>query len=103
MVKIDNFPFSWVSNMQIEISLSAVHYGCVALSHSVRNSLPLKIIIKELFDNLGINSQNMKFLSRFTFYEDNKSSIVVATIPRKSPDSKTIYVKYHWFRKNVGK
>ena len=75
----------------------------MALSHSVRAFLPLKSIIKEVIDNLGIDCENLKFVSSSTVYEDNNGAIVVATSPSMTPSSKHIVVKYHWFRQHVGK
>ena len=56
-----------------------------------------------LIDNLGIYSENLKFVSSSTVYEDNNGAIVVATSPRMNPTSNHIAVKYHWFRQHVGK
>ena len=75
----------------------------MALSHSVRELLPLKSIIKEVIDNLGIDSEKLKFVSISTIYEDNNEAIVVATSPIMTPTSKHISIKYHWFRQHVGK
>ena len=75
----------------------------MALFHSVRALLPLKSLIKEVIENLGIDSENLKFVSSSTIYEDNNGAIVVATSPSMTPTSKHIAVKYHWFRQNVGK
>ena len=75
----------------------------MALSRSVRALLPLKSLIKEVIDNLGIDSENLKFVSSSTVYEDNNGAIVVAKSPRMNPSSKHIAVKYHWFRQHVGK
>ena len=69
----------------------------------VRALLPLKSLIKEVIDNLGIDSEKLKFVSSSTIYEDNNGAIVVATSPRMTPTSKHIAVKYHWFRQHVGK
>ena len=63
----------------------------------------MKSLIKEVIDNLGIDSEKMKFVSSSTIYEDNNGSIVVAIIPRMTPSSKHIAVKYHWFKEHVGK
>ena len=71
--------------------------------HSVRALIPLKNIIKEVIDNLGIDSEKLKFVSSFTIYEDNNGAIVVATSTRITPTSKHIDFKYHWFRQHVGK
>ena len=75
----------------------------MALSHSVRALLPLISLIKEVIDNLGIDCENLKFMSSSTIYEDNNVSIVVTTSPRITPSSKQIAVKYHWFRQHIGK
>ena len=103
MVTFANCPLLWVSKLQTEISLSTLHSEYVALSHTVRALLPLKILNKEVIDSLGIDSENLKFVSSSTIYEDNNGSIVVATSPRMTPTSKHIAVKYHWFRQHVGK
>ena len=75
----------------------------MAFSHSVRALLPLKSLIKEVIDNLGIDSEKLKFVSISTIYEDNKGAIVVAIIPRITTTLKHIAVKYNWCRYNVGK
>ena len=103
VVTFANCHLLWVSKQQTEISLSTLHSEYVALSHSVRALLPLKSIIKEVIDNLGIDSENLKFVSSSTIYEDNNGAIVVAKSPRMTPTSKHISVKYHWFRQHVGK
>ena len=46
VVTFSNCSLSWVSKLQTEIALSTLHYGCMALSHSIRELLPLKSIIK---------------------------------------------------------
>ena len=75
----------------------------MAFSHSLRALLPLKFFIKEIIDNLGIDSEKLKFVSSSTIYEDNNGAIVVATSLRMTPTPKHIVVKYHWFRHHVGK
>ena len=70
----------------------------MALSHSVRALLPLKILIKEVIDNLGIDSTNLKFVSSSTVYEENNGDIVLAILTRMTPTSNLIAVKYHCFR-----
>ena len=74
----------------------------MALSHSVKALIPVKSLINEEIDNMGIDGENLKFVSRSTVYEDNNGSIVVATSPRMTPSSKHIAVKYHWFRQKIG-
>ena len=92
-----------MSEIQIEISISTLHSEYVALSHSDRALYPLKSLIKEVIDNLGIDSENLKFVSISTIYEDNNRAIFMATSPRMTPTSTHIAVKYHWFRQHIGK
>ena len=103
MVTFANCPLLWVSKLQTEIALSTLHSEYVVLSHSIRALLPLKSLIKKVIDNLGIDCENLKFVSSSTVYEDNNEAIVVATSPRMTPTSKHIVINYHWFRQHVGK
>ena len=73
------------------------------MSHSFRALLPLKSLIKEVIDNLGIYSEKLKFVSRSNIYEENNGAIVVATSPRVTPTPKHIAVRYHWLRQHIGK
>ena len=69
MATFANFSLLWVSKLRTEIALSTQHYEYVSLSHFNRELLPLKIIIKEVIVNLGIDSEKMIFVSRSTVYE----------------------------------
>ena len=72
-------------------------------SYSIRSLTPLKIHIKEVIENLGIDIEKLKFVSRSTVYEDNNGATVVAKSSSMTPTSNHIAVKYHWFRWHVGK
>ena len=93
VVTFSNFPLLWVSKLQTEIALSTLYSEYVALSHSVRALLPLKIIIEEVIDNLGIDSEKLKFVSSSNIYEDNKRS---HSCGNKSNDES--YIKAHCCR-----
>ena len=54
----------WVSKLQREFDLYKLHYEYVELSHSVIALLLLKILIKEMIKNLGIDSEKLKLLRR---------------------------------------
>ena len=73
-----NCTLLWVSKLQTEIAISTIHSEYVALSHYVRALIPLKTIIKEVIENLGIDSETLKSVSRPTVYEDNNGAIVVS-------------------------
>ena len=59
VVTFANFPRLWVSKIQTEIALYNLHSEYVALSHSVRALLPLKSLIKEVIDILGLVATTM--------------------------------------------
>ena len=98
-----NCPLLWVSKLQIAIALSTLDSDYLALSHSVSVLLPLESLIKEVIDNLGIDSEKLKFVSCSTIYEYNNVATVVATGPGMNPTSRYIAVKYDWFRQHVRK
>ena len=75
----------------------------MALSHSVRELLCLKSHIKEVIDNLVIDSAKLMFVSRFTVYKENNGAIFVKTSSSMTTTSKHFDVKYHWFRQNIRK
>ena len=70
LVTFANFPLLWVSKLQTEIALSTLHYEYMALYHPNKELLPLKSLIKEVIDNLVIDSDNLKFVSSSTIYEE---------------------------------
>ena len=47
VVNFANCPLLWVSKLQTEIALSTLHSKYVALSHSVRALIPLKVLSKK--------------------------------------------------------
>ena len=71
LVTFANFNLLWMSKLQTEIALSTIHSEYVAFSHSIRALLSLKSLIKEVIDNLGIDYENLKFVSSSTIYEEN--------------------------------
>ena len=103
VVTFVNCRLLWMSKLQTEITLCTLHSDYVAFSYSVRALLSLKSLIKKEIDNLGIDCENLKFVSSSTIYEDSNGSIVVATSSRMTLSSKYIAVKYQWFRQHVRK
>ena len=94
-------PLLFVSKLQTEVALSTLHAEYVALSQSLRDLLPLKSLITEVFTRLNIDTSKMTVTSKSTVYEDNNGARTVATCPRLTPTSKLIATKYHWFRQHV--
>ena len=54
-----NCPILWVSKVQTETALSTLHVEYVALSQSCRDLVPVKMVMKKLADNVGINKSKV--------------------------------------------
>ena len=102
VVIFSNCPVLWVSKLKTYIDIFTIYSGYVAFSHYVGDLPPLKSLIKEVVDSLGINSKNMEFVSSSNVYEESNGSIIVATTPRMTPNSNHIGVIYHWLRQDIG-
>ena len=79
VVNFSNCPLLWVSKLQTDIDLYTLHSEYVEFSRSVRELLTLNLT-KEVIDNLRIDSEMLKFVSRSTANEENNGSIFVAKI-----------------------
>ena len=69
VVTFANFHLLWVSKLYTDFAISNLHYDYVALSRYVKELLPLEILIKEVIDNLGIDSEKLKFVQSSTIYD----------------------------------
>jgi hypothetical protein len=70
----------------------------IALSTDLRSLLPLKEVLSNLTDALGISVPELSQIS--TVWEDNRAAQILAITnpPRLTPWSKHIAIRYHWFR-----
>ena len=73
----------------------------MALSRSDRALLLLKRLIKEVINNLGIDSENLKFVSSSTIYGDNNGAIVLEKSSRMTPTSKQIIGSDRMLERNL--
>ena len=55
------------------------------MSHYVRELITFNNIIKGVIENLGIDSDNLNFVTRYTVYEGNSGPIVMETSTRMTP------------------
>jgi hypothetical protein len=119
VIKFCNVPVLWVSKMQTQIALSTMEAEYIALSHSIRDLIPIREALKEI---LGIvmersavtppcSSYSKAFkdgtlsssevLPPSTVFEDNQACLKFAMMPKLSPRTKHIAVPYHWYRSKV--
>ena len=84
----------WASKLQQEISLSTVEAEYVALSQSMRELIPLRELLKETHDEMGMRFSS-KTVTKSTVFEDNNGAISLVTTPRLTLRTKHIAKKYH--------
>ena len=85
----------WHSKLQSEISLSTTEAEYIALSQSMRDTISLMVLIKELAEVLPIITEKSKVHN--IVFEDNNSCIELVKCPRMRPRTNHIGFKYHHF------
>jgi hypothetical protein len=93
-------PVAWVSKLQTEIALSTLEAEYIALSQAMRDILPTRVVVKEIANFLQYNN-TIHFRAHSDVFEDNNGALTLANVPRLTPRSKHIAVKYHFFRQHV--
>jgi len=92
-------PLLWCSKLQTEIALSTTESEYMALSHSMREVIPCRGLIKELGAFFKLPSA--VDASHSTVFEDNRGCEELAKCPKMNPRTKHIGIKYHHFRSHV--
>ena len=93
-------PIIWCSKLQTEITLSTTESEYVALSHSLRDVIPLIGLLNEL--QVIPEKENPPEV-HCRIFEDNKGCIDLVKAPKMRPRTKHIALKYHHFRSHIGK
>ena len=105
-----NCPLLWVSKLQSQISLSTMESEYIELSHSMRELIGVRDILKGVFghvlhDNVTkpecITSHKYGLLPQSRVFKDNESCPKFATLPKMSPRTKHIAIPYHFFRNKI--
>ena len=71
------------------------------LSQSVQEFLPLKELVKENLNEYRFKTEKVKYFTHLRIFQDNQGTITVVTSLRYTLTSKSIAVKYHWFRQHA--
>jgi hypothetical protein len=102
IITLGGAPVAWMSKLQTETALSTMEAEYIALSQALRVLLPLRTILNEVSEALHL-SPTGKSEIRSLIFEDNQACFKLATydLPRMTPHSKSIAVKYHWFREHL--
>ncbi len=102
VITLGSVPVAWASKLQTETALSTMEAEYILLSQALRVLLPLRIILDEVSISLSLKS-NPHSAIKSTIIEDNQACLSLATsdLPKMTPRSKSIAVKYHWFREHL--
>lgn len=94
-------PIIWSSKLQAEITLSSTAAEYVAFSMSMRELLPMRVLLSEIAERLDL-PRVTKSLVRSTVFEDNQGCLSLVNVPKMSPRNKYLALKYHFFRSQIG-
>ena len=83
----------WISKLRIYIYLSNWHVKYVALSQSLSDILPFKVLTKESLQGIGLNTKKLNIFTQSSVFKDNSGAIIVASSPRLNPTTTFISVK----------
>jgi hypothetical protein len=95
-------PVLWKSKIQTEIALSTMEAEYIALSTAMRSLVHLRALLFEINQHFNLTiSDRVSTIS--TVFEDNRACQILATTdpPRLTPRSKSLAIKYHWFRAHL--
>jgi hypothetical protein len=93
-------PLIWKSQVQSSIALSTFHSEYVGLSHSMRILIPLRALLLEVVDMVGL-PPNVAPTIHTRVHEDNASALLLANAQHLNNRNKYLAVKYHHFWSHV--
>ena len=101
ILTIGNVPLVWKSKLQTEIALSTMESEYIALSLAMRELVGMRALFDEVKLILDLPGETQTNLSRV--FEDNEAcrKLASSTMPKLTPRSKHIAVKYHWFQEKL--
>jgi hypothetical protein len=90
-------PLVWCSKLQTGIALLTVEAEYIAMSHALREAMPVQKLVKE--NNCIFDIPNPITDICITCHEDNLSAIAMAESLKFTPWTKHIAINYHHFLK----
>jgi transposase InsO family protein len=102
LITLGDSPVYWTSKLQTEVATSTMESEYIALSQSMKQLIPLKHVYREIIQHMNLPIDAVSTIS--TVFEDNNAALILARStnpPRLTPRSKSIAVKYHWFRSHL--
>ena len=96
---LNNCPLIWSSSLMTDVCLSTMMAEYYALSHCMREVLPLRELIKTVAPHCGFD-KHLSTTFKTTLHEDSTGCITLANLEpgQHTPRSKFYDSKVHWFR-----
>ena len=96
-------PLLWRSKVQDHIALSTMESEYIALSTAMRSLVHVRALFKDICAKFNL-AYGDRVSTISTVFEDNRAAKILATMdpPRLTPRSKSLAVRYHWFRSHIG-
>jgi hypothetical protein len=102
VIKYAGCPVVWHSKLQTEIALSSTEAEYVSLSESLRDTIPMMQLIKEIQDR-GFEVPTSTPVIHCRLFEDNSGALELARVPKMRSRTKHMNLKYHHFRDFVAR
>ena len=100
LISVFGCPIIWQSKLQTQIALSTTEAEYIALSQSLRDTIPIMNLFKELQTN-GFDENYVAPKVHCKAFEDNMGALELAKVPKMRPRTKHINLVYHHFREHV--
>jgi hypothetical protein len=97
---LNDCPIIWHSKLQSTICLSTTEAEYVCLSQSLRDTIPVINLLKEMHEH-GFYSEEVVPKVHCKAFEDNSGALELAKTPKMRPRTKHINLVYHHFREHV--
>ena len=98
LITFNNCPLLWVSKIQTEVALSTTEAEYIALSHSLREVIPLVRLLEEMQEK-GIIKSNILQQIKCTVFEDNVGCVELAKAPKNQTHQHQVssFPHLHWY------
>ena len=100
LVTLSDVPLVWKSQLQSSIALSTTEAEYSSLSSSLRTLLPLRDLLIEVSQAIGL-SPSLRATLHCRAFQDNRAAWQLTTGQRITKRTKYFLVKWHWFWSHV--
>ena len=97
VITFSGWPLTRKIKLQSLVAVSTMEAEYIALSHCMRELIPLRRLTREVGEAFGVSEGDLAIHS--VMFEENTGAIALAKVPKMTPRSKHIALRYHYFVK----